>query len=290
MPTETYCIDTKNLTKRYSSGFALDHLNLQVPTGSVMGLIGENGAGKTTTLKLLLNLIKKEEGSIRLLGLDPEKNGDLTKEQIGVVFDENHFHDSFSATDISKIMRGIYSNWDDDAFQRYLHTFQLPRDKKCKEFSRGMKMKLSIAVALSHHPKLLILDEATSGLDPVVRDEILSIFFDFIQDESHTILMSSHITGDLEKIADYITFLHKGKVVFSGVKDDIMGQYGILKCGNQELDTIDPALIVKIRKSSFGCEVLVNDKKAARRRYPNHVINNPSLEEIMVFYVKGENK
>lgn len=290
MPTETYCIDTKNLTKRYSSGFALNHLNLQVPTGSVMGLIGENGAGKTTTLKLLLNLIKKEEGSIRLLGLDPEKNGDLMKEQIGVVFDENHFHDSFSATDISKIMRGIYSNWDDAAFQRYLHTFQLPRDKKCKEFSRGMKMKLSIAVALSHHPKLLILDEATSGLDPVVRDEILSIFFDFIQDESHTILMSSHITGDLEKIADYITFLHEGKVVFSGVKDDIMGQYGILKCGNQELDTIDPALIVKIRKSSFGCEVLVNDKKAARRRYPNHVINNPSLEEIMVFYVKGENK
>ena len=207
---EKLCLEVQDLTKRYdASEFSLDHLNFKVPYGSVMGLIGENGAGKTTTLKLILNLMRRDAGTIKLFGLDNIRDEGAIKQQIGVVFDENHFHELFSPADIAKILRSLYQKWDDNLFQQYLRRFQLPADKPIKTYSRGMKVKLSIASALAHHPKLLLLDEPTSGLDPVVRDEILSIFFDFIQDEEHTILMSSHITGDLEKIADYVTFLHQ---------------------------------------------------------------------------------
>ena len=227
---EKLCLEVQDLTKRYdASEFSLDHLNFKVPYGSVMGLIGENGAGKTTTLKLILNLMRRDAGTIKLFGLDNIRDEGAIKQQIGVVFDENHFHELFSPADIAKILRSLYQKWDDNLFQQYLRRFQLPADKPIKTYSRGMKVKLSIASALAHHPKLLLLDEPTSGLDPVVRDEILSIFFDFIQDEEHTILMSSHITGDLEKIADYVTFLHQGRLVFSGVKDDLLDSHGIVK-------------------------------------------------------------
>ncbi len=232
---EKLCLEVQDLTKRYdASEFSLDHLNFKVPYGSVMGLIGENGAGKTTTLKLILNLMRRDAGTIKLFGLDNIRDEGAIKQQIGVVFDENHFHELFSPADIAKILRSLYQKWDDNLFQQYLRRFQLPADKPIKTYSRGMKVKLSIASALAHHPKLLLLDEPTSGLDPVVRDEILSIFFDFIQDEEHTILISSHITGDLEKIADYVTFLHQGRLVFSGVKDDLLDSHGIVKCNASE--------------------------------------------------------
>ena len=253
-----------------------------------MGLIGENGAGKTTTLKLILNLMRRDAGTIKLFGLDNIRDEGAIKQQIGVVFDENHFHELFSPADIAKILRSLYQKWDDNLFQQYLRRFQLPADKPIKTYSRGMKVKLSIASALAHHPKLLLLDEPTSGLDPVVRDEILSIFFDFIQDEEHTILMSSHITGDLEKIADYVTFLHQGRLVFSGVKDDLLDSHGIVKCNASERKRIDPKWIVKQRTGPFGCEILVNNKAAVRHLYPELLVDNASLEEIMLFHVKGE--
>ena len=287
---EKICLDVQNLTKRYSGGFFLDHLSFQVPYGSVMGLIGENGAGKSTALKLILNLIRRGEGTVSLFGLDNIEDEEAIKQQIGIVFDENHFHELFTTADISRIMRGLYRDWDDALFARYLDSFQIPKEKQIKAFSRGMKMKLSIAAALAHHPKLLLLDEATSGLDPIVRDEILSIFFDFIQDEEHTILMSSHITGDLEKIADYITFIHEGKAVFTGVKDDLLDSHGIIKCSAQEMQSIDPKWTVKTRQGIFGCEALVNNKAAVRRLYPDFVVDNASLEDTMLFYVKGEER
>lgn len=288
---EKLCLEVQNLTKRYNkTGFMLDHVHLQVPYGSVMGLIGENGAGKTTILKLILNLIQRDEGNIRLFGLDNIQNEEAIKQQIGVVFDGNHFHELFTPTDIAKIMRDLYQKWDDRLFRQYLERFQLPTGNPLKTYSRGMKVKLSIASALAHHPKLLLLDEPTSGLDPIVRDEILSIFFDFIQDEEHTILMSSHITGDLEKIADYIAFLHKGKLVFSGVKDDLLDRHGIVKCSAGKLQCIDPKWIVKQRMGSFGCEALVRNKAMVRRNDPELIVDNASLEEIMLFYIKGEEK
>lgn len=288
---EKVCLEIQNLTKRYdNSSFCLDHLNLQLPYGSVMGLIGENGAGKTTAIKLILNLIRRDEGSVKLFGLDNIRDEEAVKQQIGVVFDENHFHEIFTPTDIAKIMRNLYQKWDDNLFQQYLRQFQLPVNKPVKTYSRGMKVKLSIAAALAHHPKLLLLDEPTSGLDPIVRDEILSIFFDFIQDEEHTILMSSHITGDLEKIADYITFLHRGTLIFSGIKDDLLDRHGIVKCTSKDLQHIDPKWIVKRRVGPFGCEALVNNKSMIHRLYPELLIDNATLEEIMLFYVKGEEK
>ena len=278
---EKLCLEVQDLTKHYdASEFSLDHLNFKVPYGSVMGLIGENGAGKTTTLKLILNLMRRDAGTIKLFGLDNIRDEGAIKQQIGVVFDENHFHELFSPADIAKILRSLYQKWDDNLFQQYLRRF--------KTYSRGMKVKLSIASALAHHPKLLLLDEPTSGLDPVVRDEILSIFFDFIQDEEHTILMSSHITGDLEKIADYVTFLHQGRLVFSGVKDDLLDSHGIVKCNASERKRIDPKWIVKQRTGPFGCEILVNNKAAVRHLYPELLVDNASLEEIMLFHVKGE--
>ena len=286
---EKLCLEVQDLTKRYdASEFSLDHLNFKVPYGSVMGLIGENGAGKTTTLKLILNLMRRDAGTIKLFGLDNIRDEGAIKQQIGVVFDENHFHELFSPADIAKILRSLYQKWDDNLFQQYLRRFQLPADKPIKTYSRGMKVKLSIASALAHHPKLLLLDEPTSGLDPVVRDEILSIFFDFIQDEEHTILMSSHITGDLEKIADYVTFLHQGRLVFSGVKDDLLDSHGIVKCNASERKRIDPKWIVKQRTGPLGCEILVNNKAAVRHLYPELLVDNASLEEIMLFHVKGE--
>lgn len=288
---EKICLDVQNLTKHYDNkGFVLDHLSFQVPYGSVMGLIGENGAGKTTALKLILNLLRRDEGTVTLFGLDNVRDEEAIKQQIGVVFDKNHFHELFTPGDLAKVMKDLYQNWDDALFTHYLEVFHLPQEKQIKAYSRGMKVKLSIACALAHHPKLLLLDEPTSGVDPIVRDEILSIFFDFIQDDEHTILMSSHITGDLEKLADYITFVHQGKLVFSGVKDDLLDRHGILKCSAAQLDRVDPKWIVTRRAGAFGCEALVNDKAAVRRRYPELLVDNASLEEIMLFYVKGEAK
>ena len=218
---ETNALELKDLCKSYP-GFSLDHLNLTLPNGCILGLIGENGAGKTTAIKLILDIIRKDSGTIRILGKDCSTETSIPKEEIGVVMDEVGFPECLTPTQIGLIMKDSFNNWDSSLYSQYLQTFHLPEKKEFGQFSKGMKMKLGIAVALSHHPKLLILDEATSGLDPVVRDEILDIFNDFTRDESHAILISSHIVSDLEKICDYIAFLHKGKLVLYEEKDRLL--------------------------------------------------------------------
>ncbi len=280
-------MELKNVCKSYD-GFKLNNVSFCLPKGSIMGFVGENGAGKTTTIKAILNLIKIDSGSIEVLGLNNIKHEKQIKEQIGVVFDESYFHDNLKPKDISKIMKDVFTNWDGKLFNYYINRFKLPENKIIKEFSKGMKMKLSIATALSHNPKLLILDEATSGLDPVMRNEILDVFLDFIQDEDHSILISSHITSDLEKIADYITFINQGKIVFSNSKDDLIYNYGVLKCGLNNFKKIDKTYMVAYRKSQFGYEVLVNKKNEIKKKYKDFIVDNISIEDIMLFYVRGE--
>jgi ABC-2 type transport system ATP-binding protein len=282
-----YAIELDGVTKQYSN-FKLDKVSFVVPKGCIMGFVGENGAGKTTTIKSILNLINLNDGIIKVFGLDYKKDERKMKEQIGVVFDESYFHDNLTINHISKIMGKIYSNWQDDVFEKYINQLKLPKDKIIKEYSRGMKMKLSLAAALSHQAKLLILDEATSGLDPIVRDEILDIFLEFIQNEEHTILLSSHITSDLEKVADYITFIHEGKIVFSKSKDDLIYCYGIVHCKKEDYDKLDKDHIVGVRKNQFGYEVMVDNKRELERYNKDLIIDNTSIEEIILYKVRGE--
>lgn len=279
-------LEISNLTKHYD-GFHLDNVNFNLKQGSIMGFIGENGAGKSTTIKSIINLVHPDEGSIKILGMNMKDNEMAIKEQIGVVFDECHFHESLSSRDINTFMSKIFSNWDEKVYFNYLKRFKLPEKKIIKEYSRGMKMKLSIAVALSHNPKLLLLDEATSGLDPVIRNEILDVFYEFIQDEEHSILMSSHITSDLEHIADYITFIHEGRIVFSDSKDNIMDNYAMIRCSKADFAFIDSSDIVGMRNNLYSYEVLINKKLDAKKKYKNLVIDSASLEDIMLFYGKG---
>lgn len=283
----TNSIEISGLCKSYGD-FALDHIDLTLPGGSIMGLIGENGAGKTTTIKCILNLIRRDAGTITLMGYDNIAQERQAKAEVGVVLDECYFHDTLRPRDIHTILSQVYQNWDKALFASCLKKFQLPEGKYVKEFSRGMKMKLSLAAALAHHPKLLILDEATAGLDPVVRDEILDEFLNFIQDEEHSILISSHITSDLEKVADYITYLHQGRVVLSEAKDVIQDNYGRLACTAQQLATIQPEDLVRVRKGSYGCEALVSDRAVFRKKYPQLMVEPISLEDIMLFIGKGE--
>ncbi|HOK49793.1 MAG TPA: ABC transporter ATP-binding protein, partial [Sedimentibacter sp.] len=236
-----YALKLENVTKVYKD-FMLDNINIALPKGSIMGFIGENGAGKTTTIKLILDLISRDGGTITVLGKENRTEMDSVKENIGVVLDESSFPENLNAREINNILKKIYKIWDEDKFLKFLDKFSLPQDKSIKDYSRGMKMKLSTAVSLSHDSKILILDEATSGLDPVVREEILDTFLDFIQDETNSIFVSSHIISDLEKICDYITFIHKGKIVFSETKDELMENYGILKCSPEEFENIDKDL------------------------------------------------
>ena len=282
-------IEIRDLTKDYGA-FKLDHVSMTVPGGTIMGLIGENGAGKSTTIKCLLDLIHPDSGTITLLGRDNRTGERSVLENVGVVLDEAMFHDALTAAQVGTILRRLYRSWDPALFRRYLGQFSLPEKKEIKTFSRGMKMKLAIAAALSHHPKLLILDEATSGLDPVVRDEILDEFLSFIQDESHAILISSHITSDLEKAADYVTFLHQGRVVLQGAKDELLDTYGKLTCARSDLERVDRSLLAGVRTNQFGCEALVKDRAVFRRAYPDLAVDPVSLEEIMVFTVKGESR
>ncbi len=276
-----------NLSKEYE-GFTLDEVSFQLPKGCIMGLVGENGAGKTTIIKLIFNLIKKNGGDVQIFGMDNIGNDPKIKNRIGVVLDESNFHDNLRPKDISIIMNNIYDNWDKEKFAEYLDRFKLPKDKKVKDYSKGMKMKLSISVALSHDPQLLILDEPTGGLDPVVRSEILDIFLDFIQDEEKSILFSTHITSDLDKIADYITFIHNGSIIFSESREELVDNYGIIKCGINDFEKIDKGDIVGYRKNRFGYEILVINKGKNRRKYRDYVMDNANLEDIMLFYIRGE--
>lgn len=274
-------LQINGLTKEYP-GFKLDHVSFTLPCGTIMGLIGENGAGKSTTINAVLDLIRKDDGNILFWGKELSHNPRQLKEDIGVVFDGINFYETLTPVKVGKISAAAYRQWDPAAYKGFLDQFQLPADKEIKTFSKGMKMKLSIAAALSHHPKLLILDEATSGLDPVMRDDILDVFLDFIQDETHSILMSSHITTDLEKVADYITFIHQGKIVFSKPKDELIYNYGILRCGAEDFHRLDPADILAWRKNDYQWDVLVEDKNKAMSRYRSIVIDNPSIDDILL--------
>ena len=278
-------LTVSGLTKTYQD-FVLDRVSFSVPSGSIVGLIGENGAGKSTTINAALGLIQKEAGQVSVLGregLDSE-----TREEIGVVFDGSNYPEILSPRRLNAVMKNIYRSWDETAYFRLLKRFSLPPEKRIKQFSKGMKMKLAISVALSHHSKLLILDEATSGLDPVIRDDILDMLLDFVQDEDHSILVSSHITSDLEKIADYIVFIHAGKVVFSKPKDELVEQYGIIKCGAAQFDALDKADIIVYRKMDYEWQVLVADREKMQKKYPRAMVVPATIDEIMLLYVKGE--
>ena len=277
----TNAIEVKSISKKYKE-FTLDNLSFTLPCGCIMGLIGENGAGKSTTIKLLLDLIRRDSGEIFVLGADPAKADKRSKEAIGVVMDECCFPENLNLKDINRIMNHTYLNWEKETFLKLTSHFSLSERKQVKEYSRGMKMKLSIAAALSHNPRLLILDEATSGLDPIVRDEILDVFLEFIQNDDHAILISSHIISDLEKICDYVTFIHKGKLVFSEAKDELLDKYGLLKCSCEQFDSIDKAAVKGFRKNSFGVEALVLKDKIKE----DAVIDRATMEEIMLYYIK----
>lgn len=281
-----YAIEVENMSKRFD-GFLLDKISFNVPSGSIMGFVGENGAGKTTTIKAILNLIYPNEGSIRIWG---NPSNDLSMDlraQIGVVFDGCNLHDGLSIGNINKIMKRIYYNWDQGVFNNYINSFKLPTNKKIKGFSRGMKMKLSIAIALSHNSKLLVLDEATSGLDPMIREEMLDIFMDFIQDENHTILFSTHIINDIEKIADYVTFIHDGRIVLSENKDELIYRHGIIRCRKDDIEKIDRSYIVGIRENNYGVEIMIKDIDSFKRRYREFIPEKTSIEEIMLFISRG---
>ena len=270
----------QNLCKQFE-GFSLDNVSFKVPKGRIVGFIGENGAGKSTTINLILNELNKDSGQIQVFGID--HTIPTVKENIGVVFDECNFHDVFTAADIEKILKGVYKTWDSNLFSQYLKKFKIPTKKTISAFSKGMKMKLGIAVALSHHPKLLILDEATSGLDPVMRDEILDIFNDFTRDESHAILISSHIVSDLEKICDYVAFLHKGNLVLFEEKDRLLEKYGIIQCTEEQLQELNQSAVIGVKYSSYNVEAVV-----LRDQIPEGFKVHPiSIEDLFIFMIKG---
>lgn len=282
-------LEVQGLVKRYKkSDFSLKNVSFSIPSGTIMGLVGENGSGKTTTIGCILNTLIRDGGTVKVFGREMSDASTDIRDDIGVVLDANNFSEGLTAVKISSVMRRIYSKWDNDLFNEYLKKFNLPAKQKIKTFSKGMIMKLGIATALSHHPKLLILDEATSGLDPIVRDEVLDVFMDFVQDESHSILLSSHITTDLEKIADYITFIHNGSVVFSKKKDELIYNYGIICCKSAQFAEIDREDILAHIKRDYQIDVLIADKRAAEKKYRDFIIDNASIENIMLMLVKGE--
>lgn len=282
-------IEIKGLTKRYD-GFTLDNVSFAVPKGSIMGFIGQNGAGKSTTINSLLGIIRPDEGELRIFGKDIRTDELEIKQDISAVFDELPFHETLNAKMLDKMLRYIFKEWNSETFKSYLDRFQLPIKKKFGQFSKGMKMKLQIAAALSHGAKLLIMDEATTGLDPVVRNEILDIFMEYLQNEDHSILMSSHITSDLEKIADSVTFIDKGKILLTGYKDDILASHGILKCSKSDYASIDRNDFISARLSDVGAELLISDRSACERKYSGAVIDPATLDDIMVYYVNREKK
>lgn len=277
-------LELLDVTKCYED-FKLDQVSFQVPKGCICGFIGQNGAGKTTTIQLILDIIKRDGGSIQVFGQDMREKGPALKEKIGVVFDEMGFHEFLTPREINSIMKNIYTNWQEALFFDYLKRFSLPSKKRCGSFSRGMRMKLQIAVALSHEAELLIMDEPTSGLDPIVRNEMLQIFQEFVLEENHTILLSSHITGDLERIADIVVFINRGKIILWGDKNEILESHGLIKCKKEDLERIDKEDIVSVRQSAFCTEVLVSDKNKCKQKYGSMIMEQTTLEEIMIFYV-----
>lgn len=277
-------IIVQDLCKQFD-GFILDHVSFQVPKGRIVGFIGENGAGKSTTIHLILDELKRDGGQIQIFGM--ENTVSSVREDIGVVFDECNFHDVFNTSDMEKILSGVYKTWDSSLYHQYLRRFRIPEKKQIGSFSKGMKMKLSIICAMAHKPKLLILDEATTGLDPVVRDEMLDLFLEFIQDEECSVFFSSHITSDIQKIADYVILIHQGRIIFEEQKDDLIYNFGIVRCGKEKFASISPDDYIIHRVTNVSVECLVRDKDAVRRKYRDVVVDNTTLEDIMLFYIRG---
>lgn len=277
-------IEIKGLTKQYKD-FTLGPFDLTLPMGCVLGLVGENGAGKSTTIRLIMDAVSRDGGAVSVLGTDNMSPAfRQVKEEIGVVLDETCVPEFITAKQLGKILAGAYRNWDGGAYGRWLERFQLPPNKKYKEYSRGMTMKLGIAAALSHGAKLLLLDEATSGLDPMVREELLEVFTDFAAQDDHAVLISSHIVSDLEKSCDYIAFLHKGQLKLCEEKDMLLERYGLLKCSPQELAAVDPAIIHGKRIGEYGAEALVDLDKAPR----DLLVERPTLEDVILYLAKEE--
>lgn len=279
-------LDVRHLTKTYKD-FKLDDISFEVPRGMIIGLIGENGAGKSTSISAILNMISIDSGEIQILGMDYIENERDIKQQLGVVLDEVHQIPHLYCKDIDTTMKRIYKNWDSNAFLNYLEKFKLPKDKKIKELSKGMNVKLNFAIALSHDAQFLILDEATSGLDPVMRDEILAILQDFVIDESHSVLMSTHITSDLDKIADYIIFMHEGKIRFIKSKEELENNYGILDCKNDFFESLSPDDYDAYIKEEYSVKVLIHNKRVLMQHFQDLIIDKASIEDIMLFYIKG---
>jgi len=276
-------IETKALSKSYDD-FKLDNINLTLPSGCIMGLVGENGAGKSTTIKLIMHAIKRDAGQVSVMGIDNKSQEFLDlKEDIGVVLDEAYFPEVLTAKNVNAVMKNTYKNWDEKCYFDYIKKFSLPEKKQFKDYSRGMKMKLAIAVALSHNPKLLILDEATSGLDPMVRDEILDIFNDFTRDENHSVLLSSHIVSDLEKICDYIAFIHRGKLIFSEEKDKLLEEYGMIRLSKANFEAVPPESVLGKKETEYGVEALVHKSAVSGAFLTEHT----SIEDIILFIAKG---
>lgn len=285
----TYSLEINNLTKTYpNSEYRLDNVSFAIPRGTIMGFVGENGAGKTTTMNAILNTIKKDSGTIKIFGREMDDKDKEIREQVGVVFDADNFPELLTPLQLSKVMAGTYTQWDQHFFLETTARFNLNIRKKIKQFSRGMKIKLALAVALSHRPKLLILDEATAGLDPIVRDEILGVFLEFVEDENHSILMSSHITSDLEKIADYITFIHQGKVLLTENKDVLLYEYGIARCKAEQFQLIDRTDMMAYKKKDYQIDVLVKSRKVFEQKYSGIIVDTGSIDEIMLLLIKGE--
>ena len=280
-------IEIRHLTKNYG-GFCLSDVSLNLPAGTILGLIGENGAGKSTTIKCILNLIRRDGGEIRIFGLDNLKEEKAVKARTAVVFDECPFPETLSPALLGSVLSGACPGWDGKRYRALLEKFRLPEKKTVKEFSRGMKMKLSIAAALARDPQLLLLDEATSGLDPVAREEILDQLLEFISDGERSVLLSSHITSDLEKVADYVVYLHGGKLVLQGAKDELLDEYGRLACTRAQLARVDPAFLAGQRTGQFQCEALVRRRREFQRLYPERAVDPVTLEDIMVFTSRGD--
>lgn len=279
-------LEVNNLSKKYKD-FELKSINFTLKKGMIMGFIGENGAGKTTTIKAILDIIKNYKGEIKIFGLDNKKDDKTIKEDIGVVLDDMFFPEILMPIDINSIMKDNYKNWDSNLYFKYLADFSLPKNKPIKTYSKGMRKKLEIITALSHHPKLLILDEPTSGLDPIARNEVIDIFQDFIQNEECSILLSSHITTDLEHIADYITFINDGEIILSKTRDELLEEYGIVKCNESDFRKIDKKDFVKYKKNKYEYEILVENKKEFRKKYNVNTIDKLTLEELMLLMIKG---
>ncbi|GLG04551.1 ABC transporter ATP-binding protein [Sellimonas catena] len=277
----------ENLTKRYKD-FTLDHISFSLPQGTILGIIGENGSGKSTLINALLGLIPADYSQLELLGKDIAAHPNLIKQDLAVIFDDAGYDENFTPLQIGKFLSHVYKNWDADSYRSYLKRFDLPAKKRLKTFSRGMKTKLEFAIAFSHSPKFLIMDEATNGLDPVFRDEILDLLREFSEEENHTVLIASHITSDLDKIADYVAYIHHGRLLFFQSYDELQNEYGIINCKKSFLDNLNPEDVVYYRKEDYSYRVLVKNRYSLKQIFQDVEIHSADLEEIMLFYAKGE--